>query len=373
MHPDGAAIVIDNGTSVCKAGFASDDGPARRKDAYVGDEAQAKRGILSLRYPIDRGVVTNWEDMERIWFGGTAQTRFFLRLVAAGTIHSTTSCVLLPRSTPFYSAEAPLNPKANREKMMQVMFETFNVPAFHVSIQAVLALYAASRGFGVVLDSGEGVTHVVPVYEGYSMPHAVHRMNLAGRDITHHLHRIMRDRGYSFATNADLEIVREIKERLCYVSFDHDRELATAGTTPALEKAYELPDGQVITLGSERFRAPEVLFQPSLVGMDFPGVAEATYSAIMKCDIDLRRELYYSVVLAGGTTMLSGMAGRMQLELARRAPPSAQVRVLAMPERKVCVWIGGAILATLSTFRQMWVSRQEYEENGARIVHRKCL
>jgi actin, other eukaryote len=276
-----------------------------------------------------------------------------------------------PEEYPVFLTESPMNSRQNNKKMTQIMFETFCTPALYIGVQSILSLYASGRTTGIVLSSGDGVTHTVPISQGNSSNMNNLCMDIAGRDLTEYLISITAKRGYSFQRSSDKEIVRDIKEKLCYISQDFDEELIKSQTMKEVE--YELPDGEKISFGSELFRCPEVLFQPSILGLENVGIHESVYQCIQKCDVDNRKELYSNIILSGGSTMFDGIVERMTKELVSLVPKSMKVIVHAPSERKFSVWIGGSILSSLGTFQQMWKSKEEYDESGPSITIRKLF
>jgi len=365
---------LDNGTGITKNGYAGEDQPRAvfptcigrpkygnvmpdvkdyAREWYIGQEAMEMKGLMNLNYPIEHGTINDWPAMERIW-----HYTFY------------TDLRIDPSEHPVLLTEAPLNPRHNREKMTEIMFETFNVPALYVATQAVLSLYASGRTTGVVLDIGDGVAHIVPIFEGFALSHAIQRIDLAGRDITHYLRRLLQQRGHSFSTSGELEIVRDIKEKLCYVAIDPEKEIMLSKKVAGMEKSYMLPDGETISIGVERFLAPECFFNPAVIGKELEPLDDMIVRAISDCDVDLRRELYGNIVLSGGSTMFPGVKERLIREVKDQIAESIDVRIIAPPERMYSVWIGGSILGSLKTFHRMWLTRQEYKELGPEASHR---
>eukprot|EP01035_Chromulina_nebulosa_P017653 gene17653-23236_t len=370
MSEGNQPIVIDNGTGVIKAGFSGVDKPrvvfrnyiGRTKykrampggalegsNVYVGSKAEAHRGSLLLSYPMNHGIIENWSDMEKIWT--------FIYSKDNLNVSSDEHNVLL--------TEAPLTPYKSREKMAEIFFEGLNIPGIYFSVQAVLSLYASGRTTGVVLDSGDGVTYAVPVYEGFALSHAITRMDIAGRDITNHLQLLLRRSSYIFHTSAELEVIRQIKESSCVIALnpiDLDNKASSI---------YQLPDGSNINLSSEIYSAPEILFQPSLIGSEYKGIHDCLVKSIMKSDIDLRRTLFSQIVLSGGSTLFPSFGDRLLNEIRKHplSPRETKIRIAAPPDRLYTTWIGGSILASLSTFKSMWINKADYADQGSRILH----
>jgi len=258
--------------------------------------------------------------------------------------------------------------------MFKYHFEEYKVAGAYLVIQAMLSLYASGRTTGLVYDSGDGVTHTVPIYEGYCMNHSTKRLDLAGRTLTTRMSVLLTKIGITLTTSAEKEIVRDIKEKLCYVAQNGPAEETTLYNANPEEynKSYELPDGRIITITDARFMCPEALFDPNLIGMEDAGVHQQVVDTITGCDMDVRRELFRAIVCSGGTTMFSGIGARMTEEIKRIVAASITIKVVLPPERKYSVWIGGSILCSLSSFQTQWVTRAEYEEQGPSIALTRC-
>ena len=264
--------------------------------------------------------------------------------------------------------EPALSPKEEREEITRIMFENFKAPAFYIAISQVLALFASGRTTGIVVDIGHSGTTVVPVVEGYVLPHAIIRTaGLGGKTLTEDLKSME-----SIKSIKNNEFVQEIKEKFGYVALDFQDEMSKEESTIA--KQFLAPDGTAITISHERYFMTETLFQPAVLNMAAPGVHEMLYNSIMLCDADIRKDLYANILLTGGSSLFPGLKDRMYKEITALAPPTMTVKIIAPPERKYSAWIGGSILTNMTTFTgDRWISKKEYQMSGPEIVHWKCF
>eukprot|EP00792_Barthelona_sp_PAP020_P008643 TRINITY_DN3234_c0_g1_i1.p2 TRINITY_DN3234_c0_g1~~TRINITY_DN3234_c0_g1_i1.p2 ORF type:complete len:393 (+),score=120.98 TRINITY_DN3234_c0_g1_i1:36-1181(+) len=373
-----APIVLDNGSGQIKAGFALEDTPtcvfpsivgrpkASQDDVipgsaadadtlYIGDRALASSGILKISYPIESGIVTNWQDMQAVWkYTFDNQLR-----VDPGNYK-----VLL--------TEAPRNPRQNRQQMVEIMFDEFQVDSCYVQTQAILALYSQGLVTGCIFDSGDGVSHTIPIYEGFILNQAIMRLNLAGRSITNYLKELLMEENWHAETSSQLQHVRRMKEQHAYVALDYEEELKKAESSSELKEEYELPDGSVVSMNKCRFCCAEALFKPHLVHKEDVGIHEQIFQAIGRTEFDIRPALYKNIILSGGTTMFKNIEVRLEREITNLAPASAKVRVDAPRDRRFAVWLGGAVMAGLESFNNSWITKADFEECGPSIVAAKC-
>lgn len=357
------AIVIDNGSYISRNGFAGDEIPgfvfptvlAHPKkysgldiqEYHIGNKALEYRTEFPLNYPLEYGIVTDWQAMEKIW----AHT-FELMEVDPADYH-----ILL--------TEAPMNPFPNREKMAEIMFETFLVPGMYVSSQAVLALRATGRETGLLVDCGHTVTSVVPIWEGFHLSHAISKMYVGGRDITDYLRRLIQQRGYNLT---DTPTIEDIKEELCYVEIDPEETIKSQNI---LDSSYTLKDTK-IHLGYEKFLAPEVYYQPSAIGSEDLPLHELVYQVILNSGMDVRYHLYRNIVVAGGSSMFEGLAERLHQGIEDLAPSNRSIEVVYPENRHFLTWQGGSKLVSDPSFDKKWVTREEYHDQGPKVIHR-CM
>lgn len=365
---DDRVVIIDNGSGTCKAGLSSDERPQcvfpevigrprkvwqsqLEKEVYCGSEVNEIRHKLAVHYPLENGIIENFEYMELLWE------------------HTFIELGVNPHEYPVLLTEPPYNPKPNREKIVETMFETFEVPSLNISIQGVLALLGQGRTTGLVLDSGEGVTHTMPIFDGFGLPHCIHRLDLAGRELNTLLAKLLAQEGTCLTTTVDQHHVRLMKEQHCYIARDPAKEWADP-------VSYKLPDGREVQLTDERWKCPEALFNPSMIGLESLGVAGLVWESISKCDIDVRKTLLSNVVLSGGSTMFPGFNERLSKELKNYAPSATQANVRVVQpkdqDQKFAVWSGAQVFASLRSMQEdQWMTIEDYDEYGASFIHDK--
>jgi len=381
-------LVVDNGTGTIKVGQAEKPWPqaqipnivgtprhtrvilsAAKRERVIGAEALEKKGLFRLSRPMKHGVIDNLQDMTDVWE------------------YMYNHALNIPsKEYPVLLTESPDNPVRNRSAMAKTFFEAFDVPALFFAPPPVLALYASGRLTGCVLDSGHGMTQCVPIYDGFALPHAVTRMEVAGGDVDQYFqHLIRRFSGVTFHTSSELELVRELKELHCELMDTRNNRstLPASLTGRSLNQRNEeesnsievkLPDGKILNLGNARFRAPELLFDPSLIGLEYRGIHFCVLDSIAKADLELRRNLYQQILLSGGSTMTKEFGKRLLLELKQNCGlKNAKFKIFAPVKRDLTTWAGGSVLAMIQGFQQMWITKKEYEDSGNSILYKKSF
>lgn len=365
------ALIIDLGSQYCKCGYAGEprptyfisstvgkcyaevaDGGDTRKETYVGHQLLNMETPLKLVNPLKHGVVVDWDCVQNI---------------CAYIFH--TAMQIRPEEHAVLVSDPPLSPRSNREKYAELLFETFGVPVMHVACQSLLSMYSYGKTSGLVVESGHRVSHVVPISEGNVLPSLTSRADYAGSDLTNYLLQLLNEAGQKF-TDDHLHIVEHIKKKCCYSALLPQEELRLG--LEKLRVDYELPDGKVLTIGEERFQCAEMLFKPTLVGSNQPGLPALTAACLGRCqEAGFKEEMAANVLLCGGCTMLDGFPQRFQSELNVLCPGDS-LTVAASPERKTSVWTGGSILASLKAFQPLWVSKEEFWEQGVAAIYSKC-
>uniref|UniRef100_A0A3P9AFN4 Actin-related protein 3 n=1 Tax=Esox lucius TaxID=8010 RepID=A0A3P9AFN4_ESOLU len=414
--------VVDCGTGYTKIGYAGNTEPqfivpsciAIKESAKVGDQAQRRlmKGMDDLdfyigdeaidkpnyatKWPIRHGIVEDWDLMEKFmeqvifkYLRAEPEDHYFLLLpdnslpeLEVMRPSSKDSCtgICLPSQT-----EPPLNTPENREYTAEIMFESFNIPGLYIAVQAVLALAASWTSrlvgertlTGTVIDSGDGVTHVIPVAEGYVIGSCIKHIPIAGRDITYFTQQLLREREGGTPPEQSLETAKAIKERYSYVCPDLVKEFNKYDTDGSKWSKKEF----TVDVGYERFLGPEIFFHPEFANPDFTQpISEVVDEVIQNCPIDVRRPLYKNVVHSGGSTMFRDFGRRLQRDLKRSVdgrlklsedlsggqlkPKPIDVQVITHHMQRYAVWFGGSMLASTPEFYQVCHTKKDYEEIG---------
>ncbi|KAK8887869.1 hypothetical protein M9Y10_038928 [Tritrichomonas musculus] len=369
-----STIVLDNGSGITKAGYSGKNEPSCHfstvvgtakypvvaqagvhKDFYISEEVFAKAGVLDLTYPISYGLIKDWDNMERIW-----SHIFSNELKTESAEH------------PIFFVDSLNATIEQRQKISQIFFEKYNVPSVYFQSSDSLALLASGRTTGLVLDSGEGITSISAIFEGYKIPQSTQINKIAGHAITSYLIKKMNKDELLFQTSAERLVAQDIKEKLCYVAADYKDELEKARTSDQCKKDYQLPDGQTLQFNELRFKAPEFLFKPKLWGCEFKGLTELVFSSIMNSDVHSRKDLYENIILSGGNTLLTGFSERLNKELSALAPPSTTINIIQEQDRIYSAWKGASQLCTNEQFPKMVVTKSEYNDGGAEVIKKKC-
>ena len=361
-------VVVDLGASSCRVGFAGDDEPRSVFQSLMGTVKAAQPGEKvegpaiqfganvrttceppSIRCPIKDGLVQNKDDYEKL----------FSHIFDA-ELH------VDPEKRPVVLSEPVHNPDSSRRVITEVLYETFRVPSIYLGSAPSLALYNTCKTEGLAVDIGESFSQVAAIYEWTQMPQTLMRTDLAGAAVTRFFLKLLKDASYHFSSPTGMALAQDIKESEGFVALDFDERMKE-DTAPV---DHEIAEDTTIPIGKERFRCPELLFQPKLNNHDCYGIVDLIYESVMRADTGMRESLLENVVVTGGSTMFIGFKDRLTQEL-QNLFPSADLNICVGPRGANSVWVGGSILGSLELFEQMVVTREEYQESGGEAVRRR--
>ena len=362
-----ANVIIDNGSYYIKAGLSGEERPRSvfnscigyipynddKSKYFVGDKCMSMRDKLNINYPIEYGVVKNWDDMEKIW------KHTFVNELAMEPEYHNVMLTTLPNS-----------PKEHVEKSSEIMFEHFNAKGLYMEYPGILSLYSEGKFDGFSIDLGDMVSNFIPIIDGKYIPYNIIRFDIGGRDITEFVKNSIMHKIQKYLPNVQKDIIKEIKEKACYVALEFEEELKSVEPFD-----YEMPDGEILTIKDERIRCPECLFKSSLIGKEDFNIVNICNDLIKKYNKNEQKILYNGIVLSGGNSMFKELTERLTREIKCSAPDSMmeEVHVIASPERKYSAAIGGMVLSSIETFKDKWVTKAEYEESGSNIIYKKCI
>ena len=367
--------VIDNGSGYMKAGFSGEEAPKvmfptmvgktkvegiyvgdEKKESIIGSEAEKKFGILNISYPIQGGTIVNWDEMERIW---------------ANTFYG--ELKISPEEHNLLLSESPFITRKDREKMLEMMFETFNCASTYLVAQSVLAAYSVGKSTGISIDCGHTSLNFAPIYEGFLQRHCVQHIPIAGKDINDILINLLIKNGQVIDSKMQKQSIIKAKESFCFLRHDNEDEIEKKKEEET--KDWELPDKKKITISKERYQATEVIFDPKQFGYDYPNFQELFKKTVKSIDSDLREIMLANIIFNGGTTLIKGFKNRVTQEIEQAGQDyEFKKKVHTYPEAQFMAWIGGSILTSLTNFENLWITKAEYKEEGkATIVHKKCF
>ncbi|GJD10109.1 Actin-6 [Galdieria sulphuraria] len=369
-------IVVDCGANTCKVGFVNEDQPCaifepfvsqakpRREllnssnACYVGNQLSRRRDVFPLASsPIQNGIIQDWHAMEEIF------KYIFFDELDVDPLHQT---VIL--------SEPSLNPLKQRERMVEMLFEVFHIPALYIASQSMLALYSSGKTTGIVVDSGDSMTSVVPIYEGYTVQNGIQQQDISGKHLEQYLARLLWKKGYRFGLHhRENDIIRTMKENSCYIALDYQKEMEHFKQGKLKGKCFQLPDDSQITLDIECFQCPEMLFHPQLVGIQSYGLIDMVCKCIQEIPYNIRKDLWNNIVLSGGSMMITGIQDRLKKDLKNNIPSTAAFHIFRLPDARLSTWLGGSILGNLPSFEKICMTLEEYHELGAAMIHERCF